>query len=203
MMKKPAVNHHKAHMSLGGLVGQAAARGRHVSPRVPGDAAAGRPACLQVRAAGLAFAAVRPAFFAPCMVEAAVAEPGGTPTAVAAAVASAGPAAGWDGRLRAGCRHPGAAGDVVRRRRRQGGRRQGGRRQGGGGSRPTGRGCSRRRQQNGQIEHFSQVAKGLRKGMRRGAAITPRERAVVRDLRLTTLGNGSCVQSSIFGFLMT
>ena len=56
---------------------------------------------------------------------------------------------------------------------------------------------------NRQMEHLTQVAASLRGGVRRGAAITPRERAVVLDLVLTTLSNKTCVQSNIFGFVMT
>ena len=40
-----------------------------------------------------------------------------------------------------------------------------------------------------QIEHLTQVAASLRGGVRRGAAITPRERAAPQDLVLTTLSN--------------
>jgi hypothetical protein len=46
---------------------------------------------------------------------------------------------------------------------------------------------------NRQMEHLTQVAASLRGGVRRGAAITPRERAVARDLVLTTLSNKTCV----------
>jgi hypothetical protein len=42
---------------------------------------------------------------------------------------------------------------------------------------------------NRQMEHLTQVAASLRGGVRRGAAITPRERAAPRDLVLTTLSN--------------
>jgi hypothetical protein len=185
-MKKPAVNHHKAHMSLCGLVAQAAAGGRHVWPRVPGETAADRSACLRVRAARPAFAAVRPAFFAACMVEAAVAEAGGGP---AAATSADGP----DGRPRGCCLPAGAAGECARPHRKRCS----------GGPRLASRGCRRRRQLNGQIEHFSQVGARLRGGAVRGAAITRRERTDAWDLVLTTLSSEPCVQSSIFGFVMT
>ena len=46
---------------------------------------------------------------------------------------------------------------------------------------------------NRQMEHLTQVAASLRGGVRRGAAITPRERAVAWDLVLTTLSNKTCV----------
>lgn len=184
-MKKTAVIHHKAHASLCGPVAQAAACGRHVSPRVPGEAGAGRPASRQARAAGLAFAAVRPAFFAECMVEAEIAEAGGE-----SAAASAG---GRDGRPRGGCCHRATAGESARKRRRQGS----------GGSRFARSACQRRHRRNGQIEHFSQVAAMMRGGAVRGGAITPRERADAQDLVLTTLSSESCVQSSIFEFVMT
>ena len=44
-----------------------------------------------------------------------------------------------------------------------------------------------------QMEHLTQVAASLRGGVRRGAAITPRERAAPRDLVLTTLSNKTTV----------
>ena len=56
---------------------------------------------------------------------------------------------------------------------------------------------------NRQMEHLTQVAGSLRGGVRRGAAITPRESDVTRDLVSTTLGNATCVLSNIFGFVMT
>jgi hypothetical protein len=42
---------------------------------------------------------------------------------------------------------------------------------------------------NRQMEHLTQVAVSLRGGVRRGAAITPRERAAAQDLVLTTLSD--------------
>jgi hypothetical protein len=42
---------------------------------------------------------------------------------------------------------------------------------------------------NRQMEHLTQVAASLRGGVRRGAAITARERAAARDLALTTLSD--------------
>jgi hypothetical protein len=186
-MRKPAVIYHKAHMSLCGRPGAAApVRGRRRGPRLPRTAAA-RAGCP---APGLAFAAVRPAFFAACIVEAAVAEAGGGPTTAGAGTARQ---AGREGRPRVGGGRAGTVGAPSRRLRRRGR----------GGSRPTGQGHPHRGQQNGQIEHFSQIATGFRKGMRRGAAITPRERADARDLLLTTLSSEPCVESSIFGFVMT
>jgi len=189
-MKKPAANHHKAHTSLYGFVARAADCGRNVWPRFPGETAAGWLACPQVRAAGLAFAAVRPAFFAACMVDSAVAEAGGGPAASAVMATSA---AGPDGRPRGCCCHASAVGECTRPRRRRGN----------GEPRLASRGSRRQRQLNGQIEHFSQVVARLRGGAVRGAAITPRERADALDLVLTTLSSEPCVQSSIFGFVMT
>ena len=56
---------------------------------------------------------------------------------------------------------------------------------------------------NRQMEHLTQVAASLRGGVRRGAAITPREHTVPQDLLSTTLSYKTCVQSNIFGFVMT
>jgi len=42
---------------------------------------------------------------------------------------------------------------------------------------------------NRQMEHLTQAAASLRGGVRRGAAITPRERAAAQDLVLTTLSD--------------
>lgn len=56
---------------------------------------------------------------------------------------------------------------------------------------------------NRQMEHLTQVAVGLRGGIRRGAVITPREHATAQDLVLTTLSNRTCVQSNIFEFVIT
>ena len=46
---------------------------------------------------------------------------------------------------------------------------------------------------NRQMEHLTQVAASLRGGVRRGAAITARERAAARDPALTTLSDKSRV----------
>ncbi len=46
---------------------------------------------------------------------------------------------------------------------------------------------------NRQLEHLTQVVACLRGGVWRGAAITPRERDVARDLVSAPLGNGSSV----------
>lgn len=181
-MRKPVVNHYKAHMSHRmRLSAPAAPSGRQRSPRAPRTAAAS----AQRPGACLAFAAVSPGFFAACIVEA-VAGAGGCP-ATPGAVAAASRVGRPLGRARAG-----AAREPSRWLRRCGG-----------GSQATGHGHPRREQQNGQMDHFSQVAARLRKGVRRGAAITPRERADVRDLLLTTLSSEPCVQSSIFGFVAT
>ena len=190
-MEKPVVIHHKTHMSLCGRSGAPeAARGRQRCPRVPRTTLGGAVRPTACPAVGLAFAAVRPAFFAACIVEAAIAEAGSGPAAAGAWTVRA---AGRAGRARVASGRAGAVGAPF----------PGLRWRGRAGSRTASRGHRRRGQRNGQIEHFSQVAKGLRNSMRRGAAITPRERADVRDLRLTTLGNRPCVQSSIFGILMT
>jgi hypothetical protein len=183
-MRKPVVNHHKAHMShCMRLSAPAAASGRQRSPRAPLTAAASAGRQAARPAACLGFAAVSPGFFAACIVEA-VAGAGGCP-------ATPVPAASRAGRPPGG-RRAGAAREPSRGLRRCGS-----------GSRATGHGDPRRHQQNGQMDHFSQVAARLRKGVRRGAAITPRERADVQDLRLTTLSSEPCVQSSIFGFVAT
>jgi hypothetical protein len=187
-MRKPVVIHHKAHMSVRGRPSApVAACGRQRSPRVPRAAVAGLECAAAWPAACLAFAAVRPGFFAACIVEA-VAEAGGGPATPGAGTA---PGAGRAGRAAGHCR-PGAASEPSRPLRQRGGE-----------SRATGGGYPRRGQRNGQMEHFSQVAARLRKGVRRGAAITPRERADAWDLLLTTLSSEPCVQSSIFGFVAT
>jgi hypothetical protein len=182
--------HHKTHMSLCGRPGAPApVRGRQRCPCLPclPRTAAVRAVCPATRPA---FATVRPAFFAACIVEAAVAEAAGGPATAGAWTARA---IGRDGRPRVGGGRAGTVGAPSRRLRRRGG----------GESRPTGHRHPRRGQRNGQIEHFSQIATGLRRGIRRGAAITTRERANGQDLRLTTLSSEPCVQSSIFGFVMT
>jgi hypothetical protein len=56
---------------------------------------------------------------------------------------------------------------------------------------------------NRQMEHLTQVAEGLRGGVRRGAAITTRERGAAPDLGLATLSDMICMQSNIFKFVMT
>ena len=69
--------------------------------------------------------------------------------------------------------------------------------------RPSGRALRYRTHRNRQMELLTQVAASLRGGVRRGAAITARERADAEDLVLTTLSSRVCVQSNIFGFVMT
>ena len=67
------------------------------------------------------------------------------------------------------------------------------------GGRPHGVSLSRdhplryRIHRNRQMEHLTQVAVGLRGGVRRGAAITARERAAARDLGLTTFSDKASV----------
>jgi hypothetical protein len=73
----------------------------------------------------------------------------------------------------------------------------------GGGSPGASAGPRQLFQRNGQMEHSTQVAAGLRRGVRRGAAIATREEAGLWDQVLTTFGNESCIQSNIFGFVMT
>jgi len=192
-MRKSVVDHHKAHMSpYGRPSAPAVACGRQRSPRVPRTEAARAECPTECPAAwpavGLAFATVRPGFFAACIVEAVAEAGGGSATASAGTV----PAAGPDGRLRPGGSRVGAASEPSGRPRRRGG-----------GSRHGGRGLTRQERRNGQMEHFFPLVTGPRKGVRRGAAITPRERADARDLLLTTLSSEPCVQSSIFGFVMT
>jgi hypothetical protein len=183
-MRKPIVNHYKAHMSLRGRPSTpVGAWRRQRSRRVPRTAVAG----AECPAAGLAFAAVRPGFFAACIVEA-VAEAGGGPATPGAGSA---PGAGRAGRAAGHCR-PGAMSEPSRRLRPHGG-----------GSRAAGDRSPRQGQRNGQIGHFLKIAATPRKGVGRGAAITPRERANAWDLVLTTLSSEPCVQSSIFGFVTT
>jgi hypothetical protein len=64
-------------------------------------------------------------------------------------------------------------------------------------------GCGTVSLENRQMGHLAQVAESVRGGVRRGAAITPRECTGALDLVLTTLGNRMNVQSNIFGFVMT
>jgi hypothetical protein len=187
-MRKPVVIHHKAHMSLRGRPSApAAACGRQPSRRVPRAAVAGTECPAAWPAAWLAFAAVRPGFFAACIVKAVAGAGGGQATPGPGPA----PGSGRAGRPGGYCR-PGADSEPSRRLRRPGG-----------GSRATGDGYPRQGQRNGQIPHFSRIAARLRKGVRRGAAITPRERADAWDLVLTTLSSEPCVQSSIFGFVTT
>jgi hypothetical protein len=116
-MKKLAVNHRKAHMPAcrrPGAPAPAAGRRRHGSSRAPRAAVASAVATAACparrRAAGLAFAAVRPAFVAACIVEAA-----GAAAAVRPTTAGAGAAARRCRRLR-----PGGARATVRGMSRRG-----------------------------------------------------------------------------------
>jgi hypothetical protein len=113
-MKKLAVNHRKAHMPAcrrPGAPAAAAGRGRHGSSRLPRAAVASAVAAAACparrRAVGLAFAAVRPAFVAACIVEPAGAVAAGQPAAAGAAGAGAAARRCW--RLR-----PGGARATVR-----------------------------------------------------------------------------------------
>ena len=83
-----------------------------------------------------------------------------------------------------------------------------------GGSRPAVRGSRRAiwrslqaswrsLQGNGQMEHSTQVAVGLRGDVRPGEAIAPRDSAGPPDLGLTTFGDEVNLKSNIFGFVMT
>jgi hypothetical protein len=58
---------------------------------------------------------------------------------------------------------------------------------------PEGHALRYRIHRNRQMEHLTQVAVSLRGGVRRGAAITARERAVAWDLVLTTLSSRTSV----------
>jgi hypothetical protein len=71
------------------------------------------------------------------------------------------------------------------------------------GSRTTDHAPRYRLYRNGQMEHCTQVAAGLRGDVRGGSAIAGRECATPQDLRLTTLGSKMTMQSNIFKFVMT
>jgi hypothetical protein len=60
-----------------------------------------------------------------------------------------------------------------------------------------------RKHRNRQMELLTQVAASLRGGVRRDTAITPRESTGAEDLGMATLSNRVCVESNIFGFVMT
>lgn len=70
-------------------------------------------------------------------------------------------------------------------------------------SRPEKHTLGYRASRNRQMEHLVQAVVSLRGGVRRGSAITRRERADLRDLLSTTLSNNTYLRSNIFGFVMT
>ena len=70
-------------------------------------------------------------------------------------------------------------------------------------SRPERHTLGYRASRNRQMEHLVQAVVSLRGGVRRGSAITWRERADLRDLLSTTLSNNAYLRSNIFGFVMT
>jgi hypothetical protein len=140
--------------------------------------------------AELVFAAVRPGFVTPCIV-------------VAAECRSdwrAGPGGRTADRERRPWRPSARLRAASARRRRA---PSAGARYVAAGPWPSGHPSCRRLQRNGQMEYFTLVKAGLRGGVRRSAAIAPRERGGTRDLVLTTLGSKPCVQSNIFGFVTT
>jgi hypothetical protein len=53
------------------------------------------------------------------------------------------------------------------------------------------------------MEHFTQVATGLRGDVRRGAALAPRERVGAGDLVSATFRSRATLESNIFGFVTT
>ena len=94
------------------------------------------------------------------------------------------PGAGGNGLLRVAGRGTGTAG---------GARSPGPTERANGVSLSGGRVLRYRKYRNRQMEHLTQLAASLRGGVRRGTAITPRERAGAQDLVSTTFGDRSCV----------
>ena len=145
----------------------------------------GRGAGFPARRGGpeLVFAAVRPGFVAACMVEAAGTRGG---CRIRVGRPERPPPHCWtvgrDGRGAGSTRPVKRVNGVLR---------------------PSGRALRYRTHRNRQMELLTQVAASLRGGVRRSAAITARERADAEDLVLTTLSSRVCVQSNIFGFVMT
>jgi hypothetical protein len=188
-MNKAEVNHHKAHKPL---QSRAAARRRRVGAPLPGSrhGPAAGSACRadggpgECRSRGRAFPPVREslnltlrryvrALSLRVSLRRQTPGTGGTPVP-----------AGRDSLPRAAARRAGAAGEA-------------------GSPAPAERviGVSLsldhalryRIHRNRQMEHLTQVAVSLRGGVRRGAAITARERDGVRDLVLTTLSSKTSV----------
>jgi len=198
-MNKVELNHHKAHMPLQCRAG---VRSRRVGAPLPGscDGPAAGGACHgggrsgECRSRGRAFPSAREyldwtlrryvrALSLRVWLRRQAPGTGGTPVP-----------AGRESLLRAAARQAGRAGEAgalapVERAN--------------GVSLSLDRALRYRIHRNRQMEHLTQVAASLRGGVRRGAAITPRERAVALDLVLTTLSNRTCVRSNIFGFVMT
>lgn len=187
-MKRSAANHYKSHNSLRRPGGRRPAAVAPV-PGFPCGAVAGGTGAPGVAAlappgagglAELVFAAVRPAFVAACMVNAAGNQGGLRERA------------GRRERPRARCRAAGredswnafAAGAGGLSRTGSGALPHHGK-----GNRAKGNRANRNR----QMEHMVQVAASLRGGVRRGSAITPREQADEVSLVLTTLSNQLCV----------
>jgi hypothetical protein len=191
-MKKPAINHHKAHKSPQWRASVQSARGGVPLPGFcHGPAAGGAGGAGHGGTASGKRRSVRRAF--PSLGESLnwtlrryvrasslrvwlrrqVREAGGAPVP-----------AGRDGPLRAVGGRAGTAGETCSPAP---------------GERPDGVSLCRdhalryRIHRNRQMEHLTQVAASLRGGVRRGAAITPRERAAARDLASTTLSDKSCV----------
>jgi len=189
MMENPTINHHKAHKSEQWRRARCASAVLAPRPRRQHSAAAPLPP----RVPELVFAQVHPGFVATCMVEAT-----GSRVELRERV---GPPARPGVRLRA-AGQGGRIGTVA-------------------GAPPVGNGASRRGEskwlspcgrrpghrsrtrRNGHTAHLAQVAASLRGGVRRGSAITARERADASGPILTTLGDHVDVKSNIFKFIVT
>ncbi len=175
-MKELIVNHHKAHKPRRRRVDVAAQRDPPACcPWAVPVAEAGRPGMAgrvafssRPEVPELDFAAVRPGFVAACMVEAAGVH-GGRRT-------RAGRSARPSLRRTAGETRSPAPAEPRR-----------------GVSPSKERALRYRIDRNGQMEHLTQVAASLRGGVRRGPAITPRERAAAADLVSATFGDESDV----------
>jgi hypothetical protein len=194
-MKKLIVNHHKAHKALRWRIDVPAKRDPpERCPWAVPVAGAERPGMAgrvafssRPEVPELDFAAVRPGFVAACMVEAAGVR-GGRRTR-AGRCTRAGRSARPSPRRTAGAAGETRSPAPAEPRR--------------GVSLSQDRALRYRIDRNGQMEHLTQVAASLRGGVRRGAAITPRERAAAADLASATFGDESGVQSNIFGFVAT
>jgi hypothetical protein len=180
-----AVNHHKAHKPLQCRAGT---RWRRAGAPLPGfrhgpaagGAGHGDGGSAERRSPGCAFPSVREslnwtlrryvrALSLRVWLRRQAPGTGGTPVP-----------AGRDSLLRAAARRAGAAGESGSKAPVEGTR---------GVSLSLAHSLRYRIHRNRQMEHLTQVAGSLRGGVRRGAAITPRERAAHWDLVLTTLSN--------------